>query len=257
MGTQTKQVQDSLLITAKPKMAAPIDDVEALDQRHEDKDFQGLYDDLAAAVATEEGAANIELVWRFARANYDMCTASEGKDDKERFANAGVEWAEKALALDENHFGGNKWTAICLGQAGDFKGTTEKIQDSYRVKELADRAIELKPDDSATYHLLGRWCFIFADMGMVMKTLAATIFATPPESTFDDALQYFLKAADTTDLEFMLNDYWTAKTYAKLKNNDEAKVWFDKVLDREAVTPEHEKLHADAQKDKGALDSWW
>ena len=51
---------------------------------------------ISGCLPMQEGAANIELVWRFARANYDMCTASEGKDDKVR---SGIDCARLVVML--------------------------------------------------------------------------------------------------------------------------------------------------------------
>ena len=47
---------------------------------------------------------------------------------------------------------------MSLGQASGLLGTKEKIQQSFRIKEEADKALEKLPEDAATHFLLGKWC---------------------------------------------------------------------------------------------------
>lgn len=47
--------------------------------------------------------------------------------------------------------------------------------------------------DPTVQHILGRWCFSVASVGFIERKLASVIFATPPESSFEEALPYFLK----------------------------------------------------------------
>ncbi len=53
--------------------------------------------------------------------------------------------------------------------------------------------------------MLGSWCYgvaeIFSDY--LTRTAAATIFATPPQATYQEALSYFLKAEEIQ--EFLFN----------------------------------------------------
>ena len=70
-----------------------------------------------------------------------------------------------------------------------------------------EKAIALNPSDATSRHLLGLWCFTFADMAWCAAlpashfqlsgacrykaSVAAALFATPPTSTYAEALAHF------------------------------------------------------------------
>eukprot|EP00126_Sphaerothecum_destruens_P003618 Sdes_comp17389_c0_seq1m6591 len=136
-----------------------------------------------------------ETLWRLARANYDLSEnrATQPKE-KESYIDKGLQTVKKALELNEQSAGAHKWFAILTSAKGDFLGTKEKIQSAFVIKEHALKAAQLDPSDSAAQYLLGRWCFDVADIGWLARKAAAAFFSTPPESSFAEALPYFLKA---------------------------------------------------------------
>jgi regulator of microtubule dynamics protein 3 len=64
--------------------------------------------------------------------------------------------------------------------------TKDKIESAYKVKEYALKALAVDPHDASTLHVLGRWCFSVANVSWIERRLAATLIATPPESTFQE-----------------------------------------------------------------------
>jgi hypothetical protein len=68
----------------------------------------------------------------------------------------GLEFAQLALKQNPNHYAGYKWVAINLSALGDLLSTKEKIENAFKIKENAVKALELKPDDATTCHMLGR-----------------------------------------------------------------------------------------------------
>jgi len=73
-----------------------------------------------------------------------------------------------------------------------------------------------------------RWCKGVANVGFVERNIAKALFATPPVSSFEEALQNYLKA-DEIDPNFKRNMFEIGQTYLLLKNNAEAKKWFQKL----------------------------
>lgn len=59
------------------------------------------------------------------------------------------------------------------------------------------------------------------------RKLAATLMATPPTATYEEALDFFLRA--DAKRQFIQNQLWIAKTYVALKDKKNAKEWFTKV----------------------------
>ncbi|MEQ2187993.1 hypothetical protein GOODEAATRI_010406 [Goodea atripinnis] len=66
----------------------------------------------------------------------------------------------------------------------------------YSFYSPLQRSIELNPKDATSLHILGYWCFAFAELPWYQRKVAAVIFSKPPTSTFEEALEFFLKAEE-------------------------------------------------------------
>ena len=78
-------------------------------------------------------------------------------------------------------------------------------------QEHIDRAIELKPDEPLLHYLNGRWSFEVAGISWLEKKAAAALFATPPESTYHDALQCFMKCEELSSSAWKANKMMIGK----------------------------------------------
>eukprot|EP00030_Apusomonadida_sp_AF-17_P001178 a180301_55.p2 GENE.a180301_55~~a180301_55.p2 ORF type:complete len:256 (-),score=108.47 a180301_55:67-807(-) len=173
---------------------------------------------------------DIELCWRLARVCYALHSENAGDKTKaEGYIRYGLNVINMALRLDPNHWACYKWKAILLGALGAFVGTTEKIGYAFQIREHADKANELKPNDPATLYLIGRWCYDVASIGWISRQAAKALFATPPESTYDEALRFFQQGADALvdKQSFPELFVWLGKTLTELKRKDEARVAFE------------------------------
>ena len=73
---------------------------------------------------------------------------------------------------------------------------------------------------------MGRWHYNVADLAWYERTIASAIYATPPEGTFEEAIEYFGNAIDTNpnDLRHYL---WMAKSLYKISEYEKAKSILD------------------------------
>ena len=124
----------------------------------------------------------------------------------------------------------------------------EKIQNAFTVKEHADKAHELMPEDATVLHFLGRFAFTIAGISWMERKLAASFIASPPEATYDEALAFFVQAEERR--QFPTNRVWIAKTYLKLSDKAKAKEWFTKVVE---MAPECESDKNDIKEAQTAL----
>ena len=138
-----------------------------------------------------------EAQWRVARA-YSALGDNEARGSAEMKAQfeLGLAAAKKAVELDAANPYGHKWIAVMLGQMSSLLGTKEKIEQSYTMREEAVRALEKLPTDATIQHLLGNWCIGVADLSWIERKAASAFFATPPESSYEEALGYLLAAAE-------------------------------------------------------------
>jgi len=207
------------------------------------KQFQEVFDFLSEEVKSKPD--DVEILWRLARANYELGEIASDKTVKQEYFTEAHKLAAKCLELDEKNAMSHKWVAITTSGLGDFLSTKEKIGNSFKIKEHALKALELKPTDPTICHLLGRWCYAVANIGWVDRKLAAALFATPPTSTFEEALGY-LQKAEQLQPNFLRNAVWIGDTYTSLKQYDKAREAYKCAVEMPYTGDVETALHNDA-----------
>ncbi|EGC36611.1 hypothetical protein DICPUDRAFT_31606 [Dictyostelium purpureum] len=194
-----------------------------VDELHKNGEFAKVFETLTEA--DKNSPNNVEILWRLSRAYFDKNEETNDKAQKKQFVETSVEYANKAITADPNHWAAHKWVAISLSALGDHVSSKEKIANAFKIKEHAVKADELKPKDPTTLHLLGRWCFSIASIGFIERGIASALFGTPPTSTYDEALKYFL-AAYEADPNLIRNAIFIGDSYTQLKNTPKAKEFY-------------------------------
>ncbi|KAM7390756.1 hypothetical protein PAMA_008786 [Pampus argenteus] len=190
---------------------------------------------------------NAEFLWRLARASRDLAVLPDtAAEKKKQLMFEAFEYAKKALEKDENCFAAHKWYAVCLSDVGDYEGVKVKVGNSYIIREHLERAVELNPKDATSLHILGYWCFAFAELPWYQRKVAAVIFSSPPESTYDEALEFFLKAEEVDPNFYSKNLLMLGKTYMAMKDNSKALLWLTKAKDYPPHTLEDKEVHKEA-----------
>lgn len=187
-----------------------------------------------------------EVLWRLARATCDKAKQTADKQLKKALTYEAFEFVKRALQLNNNNFSVHKWYAILLDYTGEYEGTKQRITNSYQVKEHFMKAIELNPKDATSVYSLGYWCFLFADMPWYTQKVAAMIFATPPKSTYEEALSYFLDAENIDPDFYSMNLLMIGKTYLRLENSKMALLYLTRARDYMVKTEDDKNAHKEA-----------
>lgn len=188
-----------------------------------------------------------EFLWRLARATRDMALLPDtAADTKKQLIYESYDCAKRALERDETCFAAHKWYAICLSDTGDYEGIKVKLGNSYIVRDHLKRAIELNPKDATSLYILGYWCYAFADLPWYQRKVAAVIFTTPPTSTFEEALEFFLKAEAVDPNFYSKNLLMLGKTFLKMNDKEQAKLWLTKAKEYPPLTHEDKEVHKEA-----------
>jgi tetratricopeptide (TPR) repeat protein len=150
---------------------------------------------------------DVELLWRYARGCFNqqetmrVLDKNNRKTDKakeEALIRQGLQLANDAIQIDQHHYGGHKWKAILLSELGNYTPLTEKIQNSFVIRQELDLALTLYPaqQDSITLFAIGKWCQTVSSVGWMQRQMASALFAKPPHATHEEALGYFQRAYD-------------------------------------------------------------
>ncbi|XP_040849543.1 regulator of microtubule dynamics protein 1 isoform X3 [Ochotona curzoniae] len=198
LGFETYQV---LSQTAVVHATAKVEDIlEQADYLYESGETEKLYQLLTQYKESEDA----ELLWRLARASRDVAQLSgTSEEEKKLLVYGALEYARRALDKNQSSSAAHK------------------------------KAIALNPKDATSIHLMGIWCYTFAEMPWYQRRIAKMLFATPPSSTYEEALGYFHRAEQ-------------GKTYLKLHNKKLAALWLLKAKDYPAHTEEDKQVQTEA-----------
>nr|CCA18829.1 regulator of microtubule dynamics protein putative [Albugo laibachii Nc14] len=214
------------------------------EEMYNDKTFSRY--DLLQFLRTEnqKHPEDIGIAWRLSRASYDVAnlkaTTSEERKELLYFAKGII---EKAVQLAEDNPQVHNWYGIILSSVGDYEGSKSSIANSYKIKQHWEKSLQLDPNRSTTYHLLGRWCMAITDLSWLERKAAAVLFGTPPTSSYHEALQYLLKCEKIAPGTWKKNAFLIAQVYLKQNDRIKAKEWAEKALTVPIETEEDETIH--------------
>eukprot|EP01012_Entosiphon_sulcatum_P013856 TRINITY_DN1903_c0_g1_i1.p2 TRINITY_DN1903_c0_g1~~TRINITY_DN1903_c0_g1_i1.p2 ORF type:complete len:243 (+),score=78.27 TRINITY_DN1903_c0_g1_i1:40-729(+) len=197
------------------------------DQLYTDTKIAETFELLTNARAEHPG--NTEIEWRYVRALHDVAEESTDKAFKEGKFREGVDIIKVIVEKDTTNYAIHKWAGIMLSKLGDFLPTKEKIANAFIIRDHWRKAIEINPKDSTTYHCLGMWCYKVANIGWIERNAAALLFGSPPESSFQEAVDYLLKCAEL-DPNHIQNLLALGNAYAGLKDASKAREWYEKCI---------------------------
>ncbi|CAG9796667.1 unnamed protein product [Diatraea saccharalis] len=123
------------------------------------------------------------------------------------------------------HFAVQKWYALILDAKSSYDGIKERIKQLENIKKHMDLAVTLNPNDATTLHMLGEWCYQVSELPWHQRKIAEALFASPPQSTYEDALEYFLRAEAVQPRFYSINLLRLGNCYLKLKKEDQAKYY--------------------------------
>lgn len=102
-----------------------------------------------------------------------------------------------------------QWYGIMLNVQSSEEGIKNKIKLGYEIRNYFDVRLNFlylfiiiqkgylaDKHDYITLHCLGSWCYEVASLSSIERVIAKTFFGTPPESSFDEALRFFLEAEE-------------------------------------------------------------
>uniref|UniRef100_A0A1I7WTM2 Regulator of microtubule dynamics protein 1 n=1 Tax=Heterorhabditis bacteriophora TaxID=37862 RepID=A0A1I7WTM2_HETBA len=97
--------------------------------------------------------------------------------------------------------------------------------------------------DYIVYIPTGVWHFSFADMSYATRLVAKTIFGSPPTSTYEQALHYFLRAEQISVGFYSTNTYYIGEVYDRLGKKDDAIEHYRKSFMMPVISADDEVIH--------------
>ncbi|XP_047025899.1 regulator of microtubule dynamics protein 1-like [Helicoverpa zea] len=207
----------------------------------------GHYEECYNLLSQHQDKNNVEVQWRICRALYNM--SKESKYDKQ-YKNTLVLQAYdiilKVLNESQDHYAVHKWYALLLDAKSALEGVKERIKQLENVKKHMDMAVTLNPNDATILHMLGEWCYQISEMPWHHRKIAEVLFASPPYSSYEDALEYFLRAETVQPRFYSVNLLRLGNCYLKLQKEDQAKYYLQLAASYPAKSNDDHRANTEA-----------
>jgi tetratricopeptide (TPR) repeat protein len=182
---------------------------------------------------------NVEILCRLAKTHDESMVDTSSRAEQKRLAEAALEYAKRAAALNPKSAKAQLSMAITCGRLAPYLDNKAKIAHSKLVKEHAERALALEPTNSYAHHILGAWNYEMASLSPVLRTLAKLVYGSLPSASFEDA-ESFLQRAVALSPDKVSHRIELGRTYAALNKKELAREEISKGLslpDREKDDP--------------------
>jgi tetratricopeptide (TPR) repeat protein len=116
-------------------------------------------------------------------------------EQRRRCATA-LTFARRAVALQPHSAVNVLSLAICYGKLGRYSDTRTRIEYSRLVKQYADEALALDPGYDYAHHVLGRWNYEVASLGLGTRWIVRLIYGGLPEASTAEAVRQLRRATE-------------------------------------------------------------
>ena len=183
------------------------------------------------------------LLQKISRQYSDLTLDTPALAEKKRLCTAALTFAQRAVALAPRDAVNVLSLAICYGKLGTYADTRTKIEYSRLVKQYAEQALALNPDYDYAHHVLGRWNYEVASLGVTTRFLVRFVYGALPDASTAEAVCQLKRA---TELSPQLPAHRVELGFALLADGqrDAARQAFQQAL----AMPKQEKYDDEARQ---------
>ncbi|MBM3872692.1 MAG: hypothetical protein FJ382_02985 [Verrucomicrobia bacterium] len=147
---------------------------------------------LAADAARPQDAF---ILQKISRQYSDQSFLTSDPAEKRRFAETALTYAERAYAINPKSAEVALSVAICHGNLGLYGDTEAKVRHSRQIHQYAEEALRLDPNYDWAHHVLGRWHYEVAKLGMTRRFFVQLFFGGLPKASVAEAVSHLERAA--------------------------------------------------------------
>ncbi len=137
------------------------------------------------------------ILQKIAQQLSDSTVLVKTKEEKLALVNEAMAYALRAAELAPTSAVNQLSVAICYGKLAAYADDTRsKIVNSRRVKQYAERALELEPGYAWAHHTLGRWHYEVAKLNGAQRWLIRLIYGGLPEASYAQGIAYLRRAVE-------------------------------------------------------------
>ncbi len=151
------------------------------------------------------------ILQKISRQYSDLVDDQAGAEEKKRYAQTALDYAQRAVALKPADPVNVLSVAICRGKLALYGDTRTKVEYSRLVLEDTERALALDPNYAWAHHVLGRWHCEVASLGATSKFFVRLFYGGLPAASYDEGVRQLRRA---TELEPGELNHWLELGFA-------------------------------------------
>jgi tetratricopeptide (TPR) repeat protein len=205
-------------------------------------------------LALAADSTNFEAAWKLCRALIDVGENLPDKSDRKRLYEEAVATARRAIALAPDSANGYVFLSIALGRLALESGPRDKLSIAYEIRENAEKALALDPQNDIAWHVLGRWHRQIVSLSWIERNLAKLLLGgLPKDASIDRAIECFENAVRIRP-EVVAHWLELGLCYQKKGEKDSARAAFQKVLALPVSDSDDPQYQAEARQQLKKLD---
>lgn len=196
------------------------------------------------ALSATEARADWKEVRALIRQGGQLSTAR----DQEKMYRQAYEMAQASVTARPNISNEHLWLANAAGRLALIASNSERVKLSKVVKDNAEEAIRLDPNNGPAYMTLGAWHFYVADLSWFQKNAARALYGGLPQASFRDAVTNLGKAISIGGAENLVEIYYLrGRAYEELDESQSASECYRSCLLHPARSPKEQEMQEDAR----------
>lgn len=202
----------------------------------------------AALLAAEnENPGDVETLCRISDA-YGLSIATvSGSREKKAMGDKSLEYARLAVEKAQDNGKAHRTLAIAYGRVAQLLDHRTRIRYATLIRDHAQKALALNPDDALTCHLLGVWNYEMARISPMMRMMATTLYGPLPKGSNQEAIKY-LERAVRLDPENLESRFALGQAYLAGGESKKARAAFEEVLKLPDKEGKHTELRETAKR---------
>ena len=162
------------------------------------------------------------ILFKIAKQYSDLVPDQATDAGKKEFAQHGLDYAQRSCALEPTNAVYTLSLAICHGHLATVSDVRTKVEYSRLIKDEAERSLQLDPNYAWAHHVLGRWHYEVASLGVTARIFARLLYGGIPPASLEEGVTQLRRA---TELEPGELNHWIdlGFAYAAAGRKDDAR----------------------------------
>lgn len=160
------------------------------------------------------------ILQKIARQYSDLVVEQPNRDEKKRYAQMALDYAQRALAINPRDPVNVLSLAVCHGKLALYSDTRNKVSYSRLVRDEAETALALDPNYAWAHHVLGRWHCEVATLNAASRLFVKLFYGDLPAASIAEGIRQLERACELEPTEL---NHWLELGFAYLAADEKEK----------------------------------